>query len=528
MKRLKLLVLVGLVACLPVIAQRTGDDSSDKPFVVNFLPTDLSFNPIVTYTTTEAQLYTGLFEGLVTYDPYSLDPLPAVAARWEVSEDGRIYRFYLRHDARFSNGDPVRAADFRETWLELLSPDNNAAYASLLDIVSGAAAYRTGGTSDPESVGIRVISDRILEVELERRGTHFLRILCHHSFVSLHATMRNSTAWDDPRAIITNGPYVVTEFTPELVVMSKNDNYWDSRRVRIPVIRAEFSNDYEGVTERFNSGEIDWVRDGFDWDLVEQRTAVVVNPMFATTYFQFSAEVPPLDNRAVRRALILALPWEAIRAEEFEVLPTDTLVPSLPQYPEIEGISGQDVEAARAELAEAGIRGEELPAISITIPGGDENERIAQLMIDSWREELGIEAVIETIPYPSYFATIEEEFMVGTVSWIGDFADPLTFLDMWTTESNLNYSGYSNAEYDGLIREAMGQTGRDRYETLSRAESLLLEDGVVLPIANMPSVNLVNLDMVDGWYPNPLDIHPFKYLAWSSGLPLPYVALGGR
>ena len=207
-RSLLLLVLIGLV-----MASAYGNDT--ESFAVNFLPSDINFNPIISYTTTEAQIYTALYEGLVTYDPYSLDPLPATASRWEVSDDGKTYRFTLRSSARYSNGDEVIASHFRDTWLELLSPEMDAPYASLLDIVVGARAFRTGENSDADSVGIRVISDRTLEVELETRATHFLRILCHHSFVAVHPDMLGQEIWSEEEPIVGNGPYVIESLSGE-------------------------------------------------------------------------------------------------------------------------------------------------------------------------------------------------------------------------------------------------------------------------------------------------------------------------
>ena len=220
-------VLFGLV-----MVSAYGQDS--KSFSVNFLTSDVNLNPIISYTTTEAQIYTAIYEGLVIYDPYSMDPLPATASRWEISSDGKIYRFTLRPSARYSNGDGVVAAHFRDTWLELLSPEMNAPYASLLDIVVGARAYRTGENADPNSVGIRVISDRTLEVELETRATHFLRILCHHSFVPVHPDMLGRETWSEQNPIVGNGPYLIENFSSEEMVLVKNEHYWDERNVDIP------------------------------------------------------------------------------------------------------------------------------------------------------------------------------------------------------------------------------------------------------------------------------------------------------
>jgi peptide/nickel transport system substrate-binding protein/oligopeptide transport system substrate-binding protein len=512
------------------LAAATAQNGGDT-LVINFLPSDLNFNPLITYTTSEAQIYTGLYEGLVSYDPFSLDPIPAVAERWEVIDDGLRYRFYLREDARYSNGDPVLASHFKDTWLRLLAPATDAAYASLFDVVEGAAAFRRGEERDPDSVGIRVAGPRILEIQLERRATHLLRILCHHSFVVIHPDMLDGGDFSDPTAIPYNGPFRVSELSgPESaggrMILEPNAEYWDRRRIELDAVEIRFNDDATTVTEAFNEGEIHWVRGGIDFDTATRPEELVVNPLFATTYYQLTAHKAPFDDARIRQAFALALPWEAIRDPEVWFVPANTLVPSLPSYPVADGIVEQDLERARQLLEEAGYpNGEGLPEITISTPFAVENDFVAEQMIIAWEEELGATVRAETIPYPRYFEYIEEEqFMVSTISWIGDFADPLTFLDMWTTGSNLNNSRYTNSAYDELIAEASGLTGDERYEMLSEAEAIILNDGIVLPVSHSPSINLINRELVDGWYANPLDIHPLKYLQFAAGGPIPYFA----
>ncbi|MFW6212041.1 MAG: ABC transporter substrate-binding protein, partial [Spirochaetota bacterium] len=312
--------------------------------------------------------------------------------------------------------------------------------------------------------------------------------------------------------------------------LEENAEYWDARRIEIDTIRIDFNQDAEAVTSEFNEGSIDWVRGGIDFGNIERSEDLVINPLFATTYYQLSAHIEPFDDARVRRAFALALPWETIRDADVWFIPADSLVPEIPAYPEVTGIVDQDVDAALELLAEAGYpEGEGLPEIVITIPGELEDDVVAQAMVDTWSEAFGATVTASTVPYPRYFSYVEEEdFMVSTISWIGDFADPLTFLDMWTTASNLNNSRFQNSEYDALVRDASGLTGDERYQMLSEAERMLLEDGVVLPVSHSPSVNLISLDLVTGWYANPLDIHPFKYLAFASGGPIPYVASASR
>ena len=513
------------LACLLLLAAALS--ANGDAFTINFLPTDFEYNPITSYTTGEAQLFAGIYEGLVGYDPASLDPVPAIAQRWDISEDGRRYRFFLRPDARYSDGDSITAADFRDTWLKLLDPETDAPYASLLDIIAGAKAYRTGETRNARSVGIRVLSPTILEIELEERATHFLRILCHHSFVVVHPQMLRRDAYPQPEEIPVSGPYVIASATDSEIILTENPEYWDRRRIEYAEIQIQMSDDVDAVTQAFNEGEIDWVRGAIDLSAVWRRESIIINPLFATTYYQFSAATAPFDDPRIRRAFALLLPWEEIRADEFWYLPATTLVPDLPAYPKAIGMR-QDVEEALRLLSEAGYpEGRGLPTIRVSIPTSVDRDLVAESMLNNWEAYLAVDVEAEVIPYPEYFDFVEDsQFMVSTVSWIGDFADPLTFLDMWTTDSNLNNSGYANPDFDQLVRRATGLTGDDRYEELSRAEEMLLADGVVLPISHSPSVNLINLGLIDGWFANPLDIHPLKYLAPRAGEPLQNVASG--
>jgi peptide/nickel transport system substrate-binding protein/oligopeptide transport system substrate-binding protein len=318
--------------------------------------------------------------------------------------------------------------------------------------------------------------------------------------------------------------------TDEEMRLVRNDHYWDAHNVQIGTLSLQFSDDFDAVTAAFNTGELNWVRGGMNLAAVERTANIVVNPQFATTYYQFSARTAPFDDARVRRALALLLPWDEIRSEEYHYVPATTLVPAIPYYPEVEGITATDREEALGLLDEAGFpNGSGLPSFAITTPGGPENERISALMVAAWKSELGLDVTAETVLYPEYFDLVDSErFVMSTISWIGDFADPLTFLDMWTTDSNLNNSRYSNLEFDALVGRAIGETGSARYETLAEAERLLLWGAVVLPINHSPSINLVNLDLVDGWHPNPLDIHPFKFLSFASGEPVPNVAWAAR
>ena len=509
-------------ALVPVSSQSAPTDE----FVVSFVAGNAQLNPIHSLTSSEAQIYSALYEGLVTYNPLTMEPVPAVAESWDISDDRLVYTFHLRDNARYWNGQRVTAQHFRDTWLKVIDPETDAAYNFLFDVIDGVREYRTGENSDPRSVGIEAIDRSTLRVRLRKPATHFLRILCHHAFVPVHPSVRDQEDWSDLTAIPGNGTYVLTERNEDEWILDRNERYWAADEVKIPRIRVVFTaDDDDTVTDRFNRGQIDWVTSGMNLSDVQFPENIVVNPLFATTYYFIRSDVEPFSDDRVRRALALLLPWDQIRDPDIQFIPTDTLVPEIPYYPDVTGITEPNEEEAMQLLADAGYRyGVRLPTITIAIPQGQESMRVAELMRDSWERSLEVNVEIRVTPYPAYFDSLENgDFTIGTVSWIGDFADPLTFLQMWISDSNVNDAGFSNFRYDQLIDDSMLETGVDRYQVLSQAEEILLQTGTVLPVSHSPSINLIDLEAVEGWYPNPLDVHPFRYLRFTERDPAPGV-----
>lgn len=505
--------------------------STDRRFTVGLQDGDVSLNPLTSFTSTEAQIFTGLYEGLFVYDPITLRPVPGVARSWEVSDDGLTYRFVLREDARYSNGEPVSAEHFRDTWLTMIEPERRSAYSFLFDVIEGVEAYRQGSETDRSTIGIEVIEDGVLEVRLHEPAPHFRQMLPHHSFGVLHPSalerFRNGRSPTmDHTTFVGNGPFIVAETAASEILLKRNPHYWDTGNVYFNEIQLLIAEDSARQTSMFNEGYVDWVHSGYMLSEVRFRETIVVNPMFATSYFFFRVIDEPWDNAGVRRALALLLPWESIRNEEFHFTPGHTLVPPIPNYPAPEGIQQQDTQTALELLNEAGYpQGEGLPELVFLTPGGGENDRIFQILRDSWHESIGLDVSHEVVPHPQYYSELEtnETYTLGSISWIGDYADPLTFLQLWTASSNLNEAGFADETYEALLRSSVQQTGEERYQTMAKAEAILLDTAVVLPISHSPAVNLIDLEFVDGWFPNPLDIHPFKTIRPGERRPAPGV-----
>jgi peptide/nickel transport system substrate-binding protein/oligopeptide transport system substrate-binding protein len=531
----------------PIAPQDGGDEgrfAETRPTVadrdaltVAFSKGEVELDFRKSYLASEAQLFTALYEGLFSYHPLTMEPVPAVVEKWELSEDKKRWTFTIRQNARYWNGDPVQAEDFRAAWISLLSPDRESPYSSLFDVIEGAREYRTGMTRDSAKVGVSAPEPKTLVVKLNAPAAFFPAMLCHHSFSPIHPSMVNRDNWGPAAAgvagsagggkwqpPVSNGPFRMSSMDENTIVLAKNDQYWDERRVSLNKIILKYTEDGNEASSLWNSGEARWISGDVNLDTLTDRSGIQVNPMFATHYYFIRSAEKPWNDHRVRRALSLVLPWDEIRQGHF--LPAKTLIYPIRGYPEIEGLLETNVEEAARLLADAGFSGGAgLPELVMRLTPSQEAARIGGLMATAWKERLGVPVRVEVIPYSQYFQSMKGSgYGVGSSTWIGDFADPYTFLQMWRRDSNLNDARYSDDDYEKLMERSMLEEGEKRLATLAEAERLLLNRGAVLPISYSPAVNVVDTNELDGWYPNALDIHPFKYLEFKAFRPLPGVA----
>lgn len=516
--------LTGIILVL-VFTGNLSADSDSYRFTVQFNPGRISWNPHYAYSTTEAQIFTALYEGLMVFHPATLRPIPGAADTWDVSEDGLTIIFHIREEARWSNGDNLTATDFRDSWLTILSPETEAEYASLLDDITGARAYRSG-TGTAEDVGLEVDGEKNLIVSLVAPSPHFLSILCHYSFAPVHRDFRKLEDWSAIRSVPVNGPFVIRARNPGEVLMDRNPFYHDQESVGVEGIRLLFLDDPEEVMERFNRFEIDWVVSGMDTSRLTIPEALNIAPLFSTTYYYFSNETGVWADPQIRRAMALLLPWEEILGNRF--IPATSLVPPIPNYPEAtSGFPSSEeerYEEAFTLLSEAGYpAGAGLPNPVMRVPVEDD---VTAAMKKAWDTALSMDVEVDLVEFPEYYNSVKAGgYDIATLTWTGDYADPYTFLGMWNSHSSFNESGYVNNEFDSLLQESATLPFLERYTKMREAEDILLESCQVLPIEHFPSVNLIDQRFVEGWYSNALDIHPFKDLVHRLGYDIPGVAM---
>jgi oligopeptide transport system substrate-binding protein len=484
------------------------------------------------HTTTgmpENRIQIALFEGLVSKHPETLEIIPAVAERWSVSEDGLTYDFYIRESAKWSNGDPITANDFVQSWRRALLPKLANPYAGSFHPVLNAERFNKGEITDFNEVGAKAISERHFQVQLAYATPYFLQILDHHSTFPVHvptiekfgAIDERGTRWTKPENFVGNGAFVPVEWTLGKVFrVVKNPRYWDADKVRLNEIRF-YPIDKNLVEERmFKAGQLH--KTEFiptDKIAVYQKAGSrdYRNYLYFGTYFYlFNVTKPPLDDPRVRKALAYSVDRDAItrhvvkggQVPAFTLVPPDTL-----GYNAAEKMR-YDLDRARELLAEAGYpNGKGFPKIELIYNTLEDHQKIAVAIQQMWKKNLNINISIQNQEWKVFLNNQDVlNYQISRRGWIGDYLDPFTFLELFASGAGNNNTGWSNAEYDRYLEQSKTAKSREeRYDYFQKAEGILLDEAPFMPLYYYTTNYLLSSD-VKGYYPNIMDYHPYKYI----------------
>ncbi len=495
-------------------------------------PEDL--DPQVTTGLPEHHIHMALFEGLVNSDPEDLHPIPGVAERWEISDDGLRYTFYLRSDARWSNGDPVTAEDFVFSYRRMLTPGFGAEYAYMLYVVKNAELYHQGKLTEFSKVGFEALDPATLRISLKAPTPYFLSLINHNSWYPVNPSTilkfgpmdRRGTRWTRPGNHVGNGPFILDIWNlGDVVVVKKNPHYWDAERVKLKEIRFYAIENQITEERNFRSGQLH-VTNTVNLNSMERLRRerpdhLQLHAWLGTYYYLLNTNVPPLDQQKVRLALNLAIDRSAI-------VENITQGGQLPAYhftpPNTAGYTArarlsEDDELARKLLAEAGYpNGEGFPALPLLYNTSEAHRPIAEAIQDMWKRNLNIEVTLENQEWKVYLASRSNgDFAIARAGWIGDYNDPNTFLDLLTSTSGNNHSGWSHTDYDSLIeRASLTLDPAERYELFQQAESILVDQLPIIPIYFYVRTYLKQ-PSVRSWHPNILDQHPYKFVYLEGG-----------
>ena len=514
--------------CLALAACGRVRDRADLVFINGAEPE--SFDPAVVTDQVGMRISTALFEGLCRIDE-SGTPGPGIAEKWEVSPDKKHYTFHLRPNALWSNGDPVTAHDFVRSWQRVLDPSFGADYASQLYVITNAAAYHTGQLTDFTQVGVSAPDALTLSVTLQNPTPYFIDLCAFATLAPVHlpSIEKHGGAWLKPHNIVCNGSYLLDAWKlDDHLRLRKNPRYWDAANVAMKTIEVLPISEPNTAINYFLTGEADLIMD--KGMVPTSLTATLkskpwfhTGPFLGSYFTRFNVNAAPFDNPKVRQAFTLAIDRKRIteKITQLGEIPAWSLTPpgaGTQSYVPPPGLTFDPVKA-RALLAEAGYpNGKGLPRIEYLYFPKTVETNIAVELQSMWKEHLGVPVQIVKQEWKIYLASMKGlQYQMCRSSWVGDYNDPNTFLEMFLSASGNNRTGWKNPEYDRLLNHAATLADPiQRNATLAQAEQLLIStDTVILPIYYYVGVQFYHPDRLTGLRPNLIDDHPFRCMKWN-------------
>ena len=480
----------------------------------------------------EGRILRTLFEGLTNLHPKTLEPIPAMAERWEISKDGRTYTFFIRKKAKWSDGSPLTSFDFLYSWKRFLEPNPPAEYQQFLSYVVNAKDFANGKITDFGEVGLKAPDKQRFVVTLDKRTPFFLELTSFYALFPVHraSVTAHKTDWHHPQHLVCNGPYrLLTRTIRDRMRFVKNPHYWDLANLTIDTIDILAVEDLVTRLNLYLTGVVDWIDDVpthviFD---LKKRKDFRSAPYLGIYFYRINMKnKDPVKRRflghpKVRLALYLAMNRADIceRITKAGEEPARSLTPlkmsdvtnyKVPMLPE------RDVERAKKLMKEAlaELEMERAPTLSILYNTLDTHKSIAEVLQDTWSKTLGLSIKLDNQEWQSYLATQKSlDYDLCRSGWIGDYVDPNTFLDLFLSDNNNNRTGYASKLYDSLIHRAEEEADPDkRLRILEEAEKLILEDLPILPIYYYVTKNMVR-PWVKGFHDNLQNQHPMKFFS---------------
>lgn len=487
-------------------------------------PEPESLDPAIFTGQADGRVGLALFEGLTRYDPVTAKGVPGLASSWEISADQKTYTFHLRTNAFWSPGEPITADDLVYSWRRVLNPVTASEYAGQLYYVKNGEAYNTNGLADPDQVGVHALDRYTVRVDLVDPTPFFIDLCAFPtlSVVPRRTIERYGDHWLAARPLPASGAYQLDVWRPNnRIRVRKNPFYWDASNTSIEVIDLLPCTVAVTALNFYETGQADIL---WDKELVPPELADILmqRPDFhrfdylGTYFYRYNVTRKPFDDARVRKALALALDKARLVQKLLKSgeKPASQYVPlGIPGYESPRGL-GYDPEEARRLLAEAGYPGGHgFPPFHYLFNSLKIHEKIAVEMQQMWKQELGIQVELRQLEWKTFLAAQGKlDYDLCRASWIGDYNDPNTFLDMFMSNNGNNRTGWKNPRYDQLMRQANSQTNTEaRAQLLRKAESLLIEEELpIVPIYLYAGLECYDSSRLAGIYSNLRSEHPLR------------------
>ena len=589
----KILAIIMVLALIIAIPTGCEKKMSAEYLVWNIGADPKTFDPGLNNANDGGHIIQNLFEGLMQETEAGLKP--AQAESYKISDDGLVYTFKIRKDAKWSDGKPVTAQDFVYSWQRVCSPEAASEYSFIMTpYIKGAEEFLSSGSknitdediasykalgialtdeqfnmlkncveddthknpvaiSDEDlkairqafknAMGLKAIDEKTLEVTLNFPCSYFLNLLTFYTYMPVRQDIieANGEGWEkNPATCIGNGPFVLEDYKiGDSLKMKKNENYYDAKNVRLAGVKGVMIVDETTGLNAYKAGDIQ-VQDRIPPDQIPDLLASDPNfsqqPQVGTYYGIFNCDVKPTNDIRVRKALSLAIDRKKICEEVCKggEIPAVGFIP--PNLSYSDGTScrivdkdgkptpefGMDpnkalVEEAQKLLADAGYPGGKgFPTLTYITNEGERHQKVAQALQEMWKTNLGINIEIQIEEWAIFDGTRKDgNFTLARGGWLGDYAAPMTMLDLFTSYSGNNDAQWrwneqptvaphdktlnpENKEFDDVIKTAMITSGKEQDEAYKKAEQIMMDQRIIMPILNYTFLYLIDSAKVEG------------------------------
>jgi len=474
-----------------------------------------------------------VFEGLTAVGPDG-KPVPAAATSWTVAPEGLEYTFHLRDGLRWSNGDRLVAGDYVTGMRRLVDPATASPYAQILEPVVNAAEI-TRGQKAPSELGVTAPDDRTIMIRLRNPAPYLLGLLAQPGTFPVHgpSLAANGAEFARPGKMISNGAFVLEDWVlGSHVVIRRNRNYWNDAATRLESVHFVHHADVGTEFRQYRAGELDITyvvpQQQFTWIKQNMPSELHISPQLSVYYYGFNLTRPPFkDQPGLRRALSLVIDRDKLtsavtglgEAPAYGWVPDGTADYTSQKFDFAARPYAQRLAEARELYRKAGYSADKPLEVEIRYNTGEVHNRLAVAVAAMWKEALGVKTTLYAEEFRALLQSVQArtDTQVFRSSWVGDFNDAYTFLQLLQTGFGINLTGYSNPRYDALLAEATRQPDPVRRRALlEESERVMLADTPVLPLYFYVNKHLVK-PYVQGWHDNVMNVQYSKELGLGSG-----------
>jgi oligopeptide transport system substrate-binding protein len=505
-----------------------GGGGGQNEFLYMFTGPIPDMNPSTTTDLNSFILLNNVMEGLYRIDENER-PQPALAESVEVSDDDLTYTFTLRDGIRWSNGDPITSQDFKWSWLHALNPDTGAQYAYIIyTFVKGAAEYNSGDGS-AEDVAIETPDDKTLEVTLVAPFPFWLGLTAFQTYFPQNqkfVEQQGDEYAQSASALLYNGPFKMTQFNSSTgATLVKNEDYWDKANVDLQKVTIRVVKEVDTRVNLYEAGELDYAE--LTSEYVDQyRDTPAFNTIvnFATWWLAMNFKNKVFQNENIRQAIQVSFDRNALTNQILNdgsegaegLVPRGMAGPGNQTFREAVGSVLPEYDPQQAkELWQQGV--EELgkePTLTLLTQDTSAAKDAGTFLQSQFKENLGANVEINAQPFDQFLTLMTDgDFDFSLYGWIADYNDPMTFLDLFLSDSDFNDPSYKNARYDQLIKAAQTETDEQvRMDMLIEAETLLVQDDAAIAPVYFEGVAYLVRPSIENFVVHPTGPQEWKYM----------------